>query len=141
MITFKKFNELYNGDRPGYVHLNHGAPLSGQKLTPLTFEEISKIANTEPDMEIGWLIPKGYLIIDIDDRTTSDIVFKFLGNVFTLEDVRQVYEMIKDTETDKSNFRKKIVKYCTKVDEVEGNNAYRPTQKYKYVPLNEERII
>ena len=78
MITFKKFNELYNGDRPGYVHLNHGAPLSGQKLTPLTFEEISKIANTEPDMEIGWLIPKGYLIIDIDDRTTSDIVFKII---------------------------------------------------------------
>ncbi len=72
---------------------------------------------------------------------SSDIVFKFLGNVFTLEDVRQVYEMIKDTETDKSNFRKKIIKYCTKVDEIEDNNAYRPTQKYKYVALNEERII
>ena len=74
MITFKKFNELYNGNRAGYVQLHEKAPVKGQKLTPLTFEEISKIANTVPDMEIGWLVPKGYLIIDIDDRTTADIV-------------------------------------------------------------------
>jgi hypothetical protein len=53
MITFKEFNEKYNGDRAGYVHLQFGKPISGQKLTPLTFAEISKIANTEPDMEIG----------------------------------------------------------------------------------------
>ena len=78
MITFKKFNDTYNGDRAGYVHLQYGKPISGQKLTPLTFEEISKIANSEPDMEIGWLVPKGYLIIDIDDRTTSDIVLKII---------------------------------------------------------------
>ena len=64
MITFKEFNEKYNGDRAGYVHLQFGKPISGQKLTPLTFAEISKIANTEPDMEIGWLVPKGFLIID-----------------------------------------------------------------------------
>ena len=78
MITLKKFNDLYNGDRAGYVHLFEGKPVSGQKLTPLTFDEIKIIANKTPDMEIGWLIPKGYLIIDIDDRTTSDIVFKII---------------------------------------------------------------
>lgn len=78
MITFKEFNEKYNGDRAGYVHLQFGKPISGQKLTPLTFEEISKIANTEPDMEIGWLVPKGFLIIDIDDRVTADIVLKII---------------------------------------------------------------
>ena len=78
MITFKEFNAKYNGDRAGYVHLHHGKPISGQKLTPLTFSEIGKIANTEPDMEIGWLVPKGFLIIDIDDRTTADIVFQII---------------------------------------------------------------
>ena len=78
MITFKEFNEKYNGDRAGYVHLQFGKPISGQKLTPLTFAEISKIANTEPNMEIGWLVPKGFLIIDIDDRVTADIVFKII---------------------------------------------------------------
>lgn len=78
MITFKEFNQKYNGTRAGYVHLQHGKPISGQKLTPLTYEEISKIANSEPDMEIGWLVPKGFLIIDIDDRVTADIVFKII---------------------------------------------------------------
>ena len=78
MITFKEFNEKYNGDRPGYVRLFEGKPVTGQKLTPLTFTEIVKIANTEPDMEIGWLLPKGYIIIDIDDRVTSDIVYKII---------------------------------------------------------------
>lgn len=78
MITFKEFNEKYNGNRAGYVRLHEGKPVTGQKLTPLTFTEIVKIANTEPDMEIGWLLPEGYIVIDIDDRTTSDIVFKII---------------------------------------------------------------
>ena len=43
---------------------------------------------------------------------STDIVFKFLGNSFTLEDVRMVYELIKDCKVDKSNYRKKIIKYC-----------------------------
>jgi hypothetical protein len=71
----------------------------------------------------------------------TDIVFKFLGNIFTLEDVRIVYEMIKDTKTDKSNFRKRIIKYCVKVNEIDDKNAYRPSQKYKYKVVEEENII
>lgn len=78
MIKFKQFNDLYNGTRAGYVHLHQGKPVSGQKLTPLTFDEIVKVANVNPDMEIGWLVPKGFLIIDIDDRITADIVFKII---------------------------------------------------------------
>lgn len=37
----------------------------------------------------------------------SDIIFKFMGSSFTLEDVRIVYEMVKNTVVDKSNFMKK----------------------------------
>ena len=74
MITFKEFNEKYNGNRAGYVRLHEGKPVTGQKLTPLTFTEIVKIANTEPDMEIGWLLPEGYIVIDIDDRTGQHLI-------------------------------------------------------------------
>ena len=49
MITFKKFNDTYNGDRAGYVHLQYGKPISGQKLTPLTFEEEFLIKRTSKD--------------------------------------------------------------------------------------------
>ena len=66
----------------------------------------------------------------------TDILFKFMGNSFTLEDVRIVYEMIKDTSVDKSNFRKKIIKYCEKVEEKEETkNGFRPSQKYRFKPL------
>lgn len=66
----------------------------------------------------------------------SDIIFKFMGSSFTLEDVRILYEMIKDTSVDKSNFRKRIIKYCEKIDEKDDNkNGFRPSQKYKFKPL------
>ena len=67
---------------------------------------------------------------------STDIIFKFMGKTFTLEDVRIVYELIKDCSVDKSNFRKKIMKYCEKTDEIEETkNGYRPSQKYQFKPL------
>lgn len=67
---------------------------------------------------------------------STDIVFKFMSSSFTLEDVRIVYKLIKDCSVDKSNFRKKIIKYCEKVDSTTNEkNGYRPSQKYKFKPL------
>lgn len=65
---------------------------------------------------------------------SSDIIFKFMPKYFTLEDVRIVYEMIKEVSVDKSNFRKKIVKYCV---ETEGDidnvkKGYRPSKVYTF---------
>ena len=66
----------------------------------------------------------------------TDIIFKFMGSSFTLEDVRIVYELIKDCSVDKSNFRKKIIKYCEKIDSCTNEkNGYRPSQKYTFKPL------
>lgn len=67
---------------------------------------------------------------------STDIIFKFFGDTFTLEDVRIVYELIKNSTVDKSNFRKKIIKYCEKVDEtIDTKNGFRPSQRYKFKPL------
>lgn len=66
----------------------------------------------------------------------TDILFKFMGSTFTLEDVRILYELIKDSSVDKSNFRKKIIKYCEKVEVSEvTKSGYRPSQRYKFKPL------
>ena len=66
----------------------------------------------------------------------TDIIFKFMGDSFTLEDVRIVYELIKDCSVDKSNFRKRIIKYCEKVDtSINEKSGYRPSQRYKFKPL------
>ena len=66
----------------------------------------------------------------------TDIVFKFMPSIFTLEDVRIVYELIKDTTVDKSNFRKKIIKYVEETEMIsDEKNGFRPSKKYKFKPL------
>lgn len=67
---------------------------------------------------------------------STDIIFKFMPKSFTLEDVRNVYELVKDTTVDKSNFRKKIIKYCEKADEKTTiKTGYRPSQRFTFKPL------
>lgn len=69
----------------------------------------------------------------------TDILFKFMGSSFTLEDVRILYELIKNTTVDKSNFRKKIIKYCESIENQEKTKkGFRPSQKYKFKPLKGE---
>ena len=71
--------------------------------------------------------------VDVDN---TDVIFKFMPKEFTLEDVRILYEIIKDQQVDKSNFRKKIAKYCRKTEKYsDEKNGYRPSQKYEFVPL------
>ena len=65
----------------------------------------------------------------------SDIIFKFMGDTFTLEDVRIVYELIKEKTVDKSNFRKKIIKYCEEVSIESSKKGYRPSKIYKFKVL------
>lgn len=68
----------------------------------------------------------------------TDIIFKFMDDSFTLEDVRIVYELITEKLVDKSNFRKKIVKYCEKTNNINIKKGYRPSQSYKFRPLKED---
>ena len=81
------------------------------------------------------IIAYKYLRFRIDN---TDICFKLLPERFTLEDVRCVYELIKDIKVDKSNFRKKISKFCEKIDTIVDNKGYRPTQMYKFNPNNND---
>lgn len=62
----------------------------------------------------------------------SDLIFKFMPKYFTLEDVRIVYEMLKEVSVDKSNFRKKIVKYCVETDAGISKKGYRPSKTYTF---------
>ena len=65
----------------------------------------------------------------------SDIIFKFMAKEFTLEEVRMVYELVKDVVVDKSNFRKRIIKYVEKVEYKVDGKGHRPTQLYTFKPL------
>lgn len=78
MLKFKDFEQLYNKGQKRYVQLFNKKPKQSGPITPLSFEEITSLANQDPMMEIGWLLPKGFLVLDIDDTTTADIVLKII---------------------------------------------------------------
>lgn len=78
MLKFSEFESLYNRGESRYVQLCQGKPKMAGKLTALDYKGITALANVDPEMEIGWLIPEGYIVIDIDDRVTADIVFRII---------------------------------------------------------------
>lgn len=91
-----------------------------------------KVDNIELEKKLNEMITAfKHLRTRVDN---TDVCFMLLPDVFTLEDVRIVYELIMDIEVDKSNFRKKIVKFCEKVDMVVDDKGYRPSQMYKFNP-------
>ena len=100
----------------------------------IIYKQIIDIDNEKLKRKIkNMLLSYKRIRVDVD---TTDIIFKFMPKEFTLEDVRILYELIKDEEVDKSNFRKKIAKYCKKVENHSNEKtAYRPSQKYEFVPL------
>lgn len=75
------------------------------------------------------LISYYYVKKNLDD---TDIIFNFMKQYFTLEEVRLAYELIKNKNVDKSNFRKRIIKYCEKSNiNTNSKNGFRPSQMYK----------
>ena len=75
ILSFKKFNELYNPDNKlVYVPLNNKVPKFKGPLTPVSFEDISQQAKFDPYLEIGWVVPEGTLVLDIDRSEHADLM-------------------------------------------------------------------
>ncbi|MBD5400204.1 hypothetical protein HDR61_00430 [bacterium] len=62
----------------------------------------------------------------------TDTIFKFMPDEFALESVRQVYEIISGRCVDKSNFHKKITKYCTEIPNKTTRRGHRPGKLYTF---------
>ena len=61
-MKFPEFNRVVNpNDEKCYVAFtNKGSPKA------LSFDEITKISKTDPTLEIGWIMPKGFFVIETD---------------------------------------------------------------------------
>ena len=61
-MKFPEFNRVVNpNDEKCYVAFtNKGSPKA------LSFDEIAKISKTDPTLEIGWIMPKGFFVIETD---------------------------------------------------------------------------
>lgn len=64
-MKFPEFNRIVNPtDDKCYVALsNVGIPKT------LSFSDVSNLAQTDPNLEIGWVIPKGFFVIETDSLT------------------------------------------------------------------------
>ncbi|MFI3307808.1 MAG: hypothetical protein R3Y21_04495 [Mycoplasmatota bacterium] len=62
---------------------------------------------------------------------TTNTLFTFMNDIFTIESLHKLYELILDKQVDKSNFRKKIINYCKESDQV-LQKGYRPTKYYEF---------
>lgn len=106
-----------------------------EKITNNNIEYYHEVKTDNLELEkelLEILITYKHLRSKLDN---SDIIFKFMPKYFTLEDVRIVYEMIKEISVDKSNFRKKIVKYCVETDVDISKKGYRPSKMYTFKVL------
>ena len=61
-MKFPEFNRVVNpNDEKCYVAFtNNGTPKA------LSFDDITKISKTDPTLEIGWIMPKGFFVIETD---------------------------------------------------------------------------
>ena len=78
-LKFKDFNEILNDkDEACYIELKNKIPIHSKPLQLLSFKEIQEKALTNPLLEIGWIIKKGIIVIDIDDQTSADIILNII---------------------------------------------------------------
>ena len=78
-LTFKQFNDLFNEkDKACYLELKNKIPIHSESLHPITYAEILEQSNTNKNLEIGWLISQGIIVIDIDDETTAKIILNII---------------------------------------------------------------
>lgn len=73
------FNEIFNeDDKACYIELKNKVPIHKKPLKPKKFNEIIEISKTNPELEIGWLIKEGIIVIDIDNKTTGEIILNII---------------------------------------------------------------
>lgn len=78
-LTFNEFNTLVNvEDTECYVELKNKIPIHSKPLKIVKYEDILTSAKENKDLEIGWIIKEGYIVIDIDNEKTGEIVFNII---------------------------------------------------------------
>lgn len=62
----------------------------------------------------------------------TDIAFNLMGELFTLTELQQVYEVILDTELLKANFRRKTASMVIETNEYTKSAGHRPSKLFRF---------
>lgn len=76
-LNFPKFNEVVNPNNGlVYVPLHNKSPING--MSPKSFDDMKLMSNKDANLEIGLLIPKGLIVINIDNRQHADMILRII---------------------------------------------------------------
>ena len=76
-INFQTFNEEINPkDKLVYVPLKNKSLINGGR--PQSFKSMKSIMSKDHDTQIGLLIPKGLVVINIDNQKDADLILKII---------------------------------------------------------------
>lgn len=64
----------------------------------------------------------------------TDIAFNLMGELFTLTELQQVYEIILDRELLKANFRRKVAGRVLETNEYRKDAGHRPSKLFRFNP-------
>jgi putative DNA primase/helicase len=80
-MKFQEFNQMVNpSNEPCYV-----VSVFGQLPRTVKFEEVAEIAKRDPTLEVSWLIPEGYIVIETRAKQLLDAIKKHNMPVLVVE--------------------------------------------------------
>lgn len=133
-LTFREFNDLLNKeDSECYLELKNKIPIHSKPLRCLKFSEILAESNKNEELEIGWIIKPGYIVIDIDDKVTGEIVLNIIKareeNVLVCKTTRGYHIYAK------SNFNKKTTNNILACGAYADTIVYNSGKSYILTPF------
>ena len=85
-MKFPEFNRVVNpNDEKCYVAFTSSGPAK-----PMTFSQISALAKTEPTLEIGWIMPKGFYVIETDNLSILPVIISRNEKVMVVTDKKKL---------------------------------------------------
>ncbi len=77
MLKIKEFNALINPDNKSiYLPLHNKKP--DKKIVNTSFEDIVQLAKTDTELEIGMFIPKGYIVVNINNKDEGNKILEII---------------------------------------------------------------
>jgi len=96
-MKFKDFNDAVNKDNLNcYVGLHNGQPIDS-KLTAVGFSTIFQQAVSDDALEIGWIIPKGFAVIETETKALLPLIITRIEPLFVFENSTKLFIVAKSS--------------------------------------------
>jgi len=109
-MTFPEFNTIVNpsGQERCYVALRRGVPVGG-RLSSLSYPDIIKLIRETNDLEIGWIISEGYVVIQTPEKYLENVIKRNKIDTIIIKDNEDNLNLIFKTNIKKGTTNNTLV--------------------------------